>query len=203
MTHFRFIIFTAVIFLTLLIGSIAGLYFYNVSFKDTFFPEVFGFALEGLLIFTGLSSIQFYLAVEKRRLEKLQRINSLREIALGFISYSCLIASFHDKKQEDLDFLQFDHNAIEKLLTRLINIQRQNLKVNFEDLVDEIKINKSIYDSGLIISSQINSSALTSWKLFLQILNKSIENNNITIQEVTNALELLTWLKTYAEHKNA
>lgn len=178
----------------MLITCLIILYLSNETFMGSFFPEVFGFALDGLILFSGITLVQIVISKNNEALKKETLKNSLRAIAGNYIACCHLVAHQHGQMTEIGNMFSYDHKTIEDLSERIGKIKPRDDAESVIELVNYVKIHKSSLESALSIASQISPHAANFWFAFLthiNIINSSESNYGPAI---SNSLETLKWL---------
>jgi hypothetical protein len=161
----------------------------------SFFPELFGFALDGLILFSAITFVQLKIE-EKRTLSNLKNLkNSLRSIAAYYIASCNLIANQHGRKSQEVIFFEHDHEAITKLCEYLSGIKILDSAESVKELVDYIRTHKSILESALPITAKISPQATHAWTSFLVQINIINSKTNNFGPSIFNSLEALRWLE--------
>ena len=167
----------------------------DIKFIDSFFPALFGFALDGLILFSAFTFIQYKIE-EKRKLSNLKNSKaSLRGIAGSYIAACNLIANQHGRKSEKIIYFENDHEAITKLIDYFSEITISDESESVIELVDYVKTHKSILDNALPIASQLGPVATVCWTGFLTHINYINSNTTNYGPSIFNSLECLRWLE--------
>lgn len=185
---------SALIFSVILLACLIALNFSDETFIDSFFPEVFGFALDGLILFSGITLVQLAISKKEETSRKESLKDSLRAIAGNYIACCHLVAHQHVQGTEDGTFFEFDSKAIEDLRDRIGKVKPRDDAESVVELVHYVRGHRSSLESALSIAAQISPHATHCWFAFLthiNIINSSESNYGPAI---SNSLETLKWL---------
>ncbi len=163
---------------------------------DSLFPEVFGFALDGLVIFSGITLIQLHIARKEKEDRMNEQLSILRGLAGAYLASCRLIAAQHGEPMPSDQLTRFDHESIALLSERIRKIKIDDQKESVIELVAYVRDNKDILHSALIIASQISSSAVISWNYFLVSINQINSNESNFGPSISNSIEALRLLET-------
>lgn len=193
MTIKKLLIISSIIFLIILIICLITLLRLNLSFINSLFPEVFGFALEGLIVVGLLSLIQLSIENKRKKDEKLKLKSSLRALSAHFLYQTRLIAYQHEGQFEPYEMTDSTHNSILKLLDQFGTIEDINMgSHSIIELRDYLQVHKSQLEAALPIAALISPLAVVSWQGFLMHINNFLNSKNSA--SMFNAVESLRWL---------
>lgn len=193
-TPVRFLIISGAVFLSILVACIVALLNSDETFMGSLFPEVFGFALEGLIIVSVISFIQLWLDKQRKQEEAKKLKDALRSIAGFFISSCNLIAFQHGSKIKIDTPFDISEATIEKLTNELSVLKVNEKSESVIELVLYIKSHRSQFEAALPIAARIDGLSTHSWSAFLTHINNVDENNESNFAHIYNALECLRWL---------
>jgi hypothetical protein len=193
MTIQKLLVTFSVFFLIILIICFATLKWLNLNFIDSFFPEVFGFALEGLIVVGFISLIQLKLEHKRKKDEKLELIASLLSLAANFLSSVRLVAHQHGAEVDPSEMADSSYASILKLRDQLLKID--DVKENSDSVMElrnYLKNHKSQLEAALPIAALISPLAVVSWQGFLTHINIFI--NSESSAGMFNAIESLRFI---------
>jgi len=187
-------IISAAIFGVILIICLITLYLSNETFMGSFFPEVFGFALDGLILFSGITLVQLVISKKEEASIKETLKDSLRAIAGNYIACCHLVAHQHGQRTESGDMFNYDHKTIEDLREKIGDIKPRDDAESVIELVDYVKFHKSSLEAALSVASQIGPHATHCWFAFLTHINIINSSHSNYGPAISNSLETLKWL---------
>lgn len=197
----RLTIITSIIFGVLLTSCFIVLHFTDGNFIDSFFPEVFGFALEGLIVISVLAFIQ--LRLDKKREDETKRrlLGALQAIASNYVMQCRLIALENGAKIGRARDFRYTINSIEKLQKSMIDSNIKSNGVAMDEMIIYVRSHKTLMMAALPIAAQIDSLAVANWSGFLsQISNFDREEGN-KVSSIINSLTFLGYLDIDGLHR--
>jgi hypothetical protein len=181
-------------FFLLLLISLYILCLSGGSFLDSYLPEIFGFSLDGLILFSGLTMIQIMIA-NKQELARVEALKgSLQSIAGNYIACCHLVAHQHEVSSEEYNLFSHDSNAIDNLRDRLQSVDISDDTDSVKELVEYVKNNKSILESALPIAAQISPSTAKIWYGFLTHINIISSSSSRFGPAISNSFNHLSML---------
>ena len=172
---------------------------------DSFFPEVFGFALDGLVIFSGIGLFQFYFnkksqqriidyEEDERKRKTALLVHSMKRISAGYVTCCYMIAVEHGADLGYEDMFEISHDHVNSIFDALSGKKIDDESAGVIELVEYVKENKSILEAALPIAANIDDISVHSWVAFLGQVNMINNSNENYGPHIMNSLSFLNWI---------